>query len=52
MSEDEGRAGVSEDEQDEVEAHKRHIAAADEPGDEARKADDDDNDVEAHRKMV
>ena len=36
--------------EDEVEAHKRHILANDAPADDARKASDDDDDVEAHRK--
>jgi hypothetical protein len=39
MSEDEYRKGQAEDEQDEVEAHRRHPAANDEG----------DDDVEAHR---
>jgi hypothetical protein len=49
MSEDEARVAGHEEEQDEVEAHRRHIAANEEPGDEARKEGDDD-DFEAHRK--
>jgi hypothetical protein len=49
MSEDARIAG-HEEEQDEVEAHKKagKMAANEEPGDEARKEDDDD--FEAHRK--
>ncbi len=49
MSEDEARKDMEEP-ADEVEAHRRHILANDEPIDEARKASDDDDDVEAHRK--
>ena len=49
MSEDEARKDMEEPE-DEVEAHKRHILANDAPADDARKASDDDDDVEAHRK--
>jgi len=46
MSEDEGRkAGQQEEDMDEVEAHKR-AGVTEEPGDEARKEDDDD--FEAH----
>jgi hypothetical protein len=46
---DEARIGGHEEEQDEVEAHRRHAGATDEPAaDEARK--EDDNDFEAHRK--
>ena len=50
MSEDEARAAGHEEEQDEVEAHRKgnQIAGNEEPGDEARKEDDDD--FEAHRK--
>jgi hypothetical protein len=47
MSEDQ-RKGMTEDEQDEVEAHRNKIAAADEAGDEARKGEADDE-VEAHK---
>ena len=49
MSEDKDRR-VNEDEIDEVEAHRRFINANEEPGDEARKEDDDD--FEAHRKSA
>ena len=48
MSEDEARMGGHEEEQDDVEAHRRHAQANDEATDEARKEDDDD--VEAHRR--
>jgi hypothetical protein len=51
MSEDEARKVTGhEEEQDEVEAHRKggQVAANAEPGDEARKEDDDD--FEAHRK--
>jgi hypothetical protein len=44
MSEDEYRKGQAEDEQDEVEAHRRHPAANDEGQAEG------DDDVEAHRR--
>ena len=50
MSEDEARLAGHEEEQDEVEAHRRFINANEEPGDEARKEDDDD--FEAHRKSA
>jgi len=43
MSEDEYRKGQAEEEQDEVEAHRRHAAANDEGQAEG------DDDVEAHR---
>ena len=47
---DEQRIAGHEEEGDEVEAHRRATAAAnEEPGDEARKEGDDD-DFEAHRK--
>jgi hypothetical protein len=51
MSEDEARLAGHEEEQDEVEAHRKggQMAGNIEPGDEARKEDDDD-DFEAHRK--
>lgn len=49
MSEDEARRDM-EEAGDEVEGHRRHIAANDEATDEARKATDDEDDVEAHRK--
>jgi hypothetical protein len=45
---DEARKGMTEDEKDEVEAHRSKIAATDEPGDEMRKGETDDE-VEAHR---
>ena len=50
MSEDEARLAGHEEEQDEVEAHRKggKMAANAEPGDEARK--EDDGDFEAHRK--
>jgi hypothetical protein len=49
MSEDEAKVAGHEEEQDEVEAHRRNKLTANvEPGDEARKEDDDD--FEAHRK--
>jgi hypothetical protein len=51
MSEDEARKVAGhEEEQDEVEAHRRLVSATDEPGDEARKEDDDD--FEAHRRLT
>lgn len=43
MSEDESRKSDHEEEADEVEAHKRVVAANDEPGDETEGAD-----VEGH----
>jgi len=49
MSEDEARKDMEEP-ADEVEAHKRHILANDAPTDDQRKASDDDDDIEAHRK--
>jgi hypothetical protein len=50
MSEDEGRKNAGhEEEQDEVEAHKRHNAANAEAKDEAA---GDDDDFEAHRKAA
>ncbi len=49
MSEDEARKDM-EEAGDEVEGHRRHIAANDDPIDDQRKATDDEDDVEAHRK--
>lgn len=47
MSEDETRVAEEED----VEAHRRsNLAGHEEPGDEARKEDEDDDDFEAHRR--
>jgi hypothetical protein len=53
MSEDEARALGHEEEQDEVEAHRRatSMGMTDEPTDEARKEGEDD-DFEAHRKSA
>jgi hypothetical protein len=50
MSEDEARRTQDEEGAD-VEAHKRLIAANDEPVDELRRENDDD-DFEAHRKSA
>ena len=47
---DEQRVAGHEEDQDEVEAHRRAVNANEEPGDEARKEDDDD--FEAHRKSA
>jgi hypothetical protein len=53
MSEDEARrVGNAEEPQDEVEAHRRHAGANDEQPGEAEIAGDDDNDVEAHRRLT
>jgi len=46
MSEDESRRLDHEEEQDEVEAHRRTLAANEEAKD-----DDGDDDVEAHRRV-
>ena len=55
MSEDEARVTDHEEQMDEVEAHRRatSMGMTDEPGDEARKeGDGDDDDFEAHRKSA
>ena len=49
MSEDEARKSGHEEQQDEVEAHRRLVQANDEATDEARREDDDD--FEAHRRL-
>lgn len=49
MSEDEARAGHEED-QDEVEAHRRRLAASE--ADKTDEAEGEDDDVEAHRRRL
>ena len=39
-------------EQDDVEAHRRVPGGTEEPGDDARREDDDEPDVEAHRSEI
>jgi len=52
MSEDEAtRMGMNEDEQDDVEGHRKHVTANEEPEDEAMRGvrKEGDDEVEAHK---